>query len=209
MEIGLFPTRHTSSHGRLLSPTINGHLPDSSSFSWLSPLFVVFGFDFRKRLHRVVYTIACFVRLWIAKLSFSTKIRLVWHFIYLIFRNDANVCVIWFAGRIINRFSKDIGTMDDSLAFVFFDFLTVSWIVNVIIYSVLHRVHWLSLALWSLSLRWIQSYRLQLCQYWLCLHYYEHIIWRRRAMSNDWKQQVGFLYYYHGWISTIWEFSFS
>lgn len=35
-------------------------------------------------------------------------------------------------GRILNRFSKDVGTMDDQLSFVFFEFLMVSLIFQVL-----------------------------------------------------------------------------
>lgn len=38
-------------------------------------------------------------------------------------------CFVWSSfvnlGRILNRFSKDVGTMDDQLSFVFFDMVAV------------------------------------------------------------------------------------
>ena len=42
-----------------------------------------------------------------------------------------SVYVIFCAGRILNRFSKDLGFLDDRLPYIFLDYLTVSFIIYV------------------------------------------------------------------------------
>ena len=43
----------------------------------------------------------------------------------------SHICIL---GRVLNRFSKDIGFMDDILPFQFLELFTVSFIPTVIIY---------------------------------------------------------------------------
>lgn len=65
-------------------------------------------------------------------------------------------CVLIFSGRVLNRFSKDTGHMDDNLPITFFDYIQVgphahTTILFMIKYSLLWQMHaadWLQSAFW-------------------------------------------------------------
>lgn len=65
-------------------------------------------------------------------------------------------CVLIFSGRVLNRFSKDTGHMDDNLPITFFDYIQVgphahTTVLFMIKYSLLWQMHaadWLESAFW-------------------------------------------------------------
>lgn len=65
-------------------------------------------------------------------------------------------CVLIFSGRVLNRFSKDTGHMDDNLPITFFDYIQVgphahTTVLFMIKYSLLWQMHaadWLQSAFW-------------------------------------------------------------
>lgn len=65
-------------------------------------------------------------------------------------------CVLIFSGRVLNRFSKDTGHMDDNLPITFFDYIQVgphahTTVLFMTKYSLLWQMHaadWLESAFW-------------------------------------------------------------